>query len=44
VPDLAAMFQPPPKYKGTGKKDEPAWKAGTRKERRKGEKGKWRKG
>jgi putative RNA 2'-phosphotransferase len=44
VPDLGGMFQPPPQHKGKGKKAEPAWKAGTRKERRKGEKEKWRKG
>lgn len=40
-PDLPGMFQPAPKHKGKGKKDEPAWKAGTRtlrKERAKGEK------
>jgi putative RNA 2'-phosphotransferase len=42
--DLPGMFQPPPKPHGKTKKDEPAWKAGTRKERRKGEKEKWRKG
>jgi len=40
------MFQPPSKGRGKGKKDEPAWKAGTRalrKQRKKGEKGKKRK-
>jgi putative RNA 2'-phosphotransferase len=45
--DLPGMFQPPSKGRGRGKKDEPAWKAGTRalrKQRRKGEKGKGRKG
>jgi putative RNA 2'-phosphotransferase len=39
-PDLPGMFQPPQKQHGKTKKDEPAWKAGTRKERRKGKKGK----
>jgi putative RNA 2'-phosphotransferase len=45
--DLPGMFQPTPKHKGKGKKEEPAWKAGTRtlrKERSKAEKGKGRKG
>ncbi|MFA5111032.1 MAG: RNA 2'-phosphotransferase [Desulfobaccales bacterium] len=40
-PDLPGMFQPPAKHQGKGKKDEPAWKAGTRalrKQRQKGEK------
>jgi putative RNA 2'-phosphotransferase len=40
VPDLAGMFQPAPKHRGKGKKEEPAWKAGTRelrKKRRRGE-------
>jgi putative RNA 2'-phosphotransferase len=44
IPDLPGLFKPSPQHKGKGKKDEPAWKAGTRKERRKGEKEKWRKG
>jgi putative RNA 2'-phosphotransferase len=38
-PDLAGMFYPPPKPHGKTKRDEPAWKAGTRalrKERAKG--------
>jgi putative RNA 2'-phosphotransferase len=46
-PDLARMFQPPQKQHGKTKKDEPAWKAGTRalrKERAKGDKGKREKG
>ena len=43
-PDLAKMFQPPEKLHGKTKKDEPAWKTGTRKERRKGKKSKWEKG
>jgi putative RNA 2'-phosphotransferase len=42
--DLPGTLPPAPKPKRTGKKSEPAWKAGTRKERRKGEKDKWRKG
>jgi putative RNA 2'-phosphotransferase len=40
-PDLARMFQPPQKLHGKTKRDEPAWKSGTRQERRKGKKGKW---
>jgi putative RNA 2'-phosphotransferase len=45
--DLPGMFQPPSKGRGKGKKDEPAWKAGTRalrKQKGKGGKGKGRKG
>jgi putative RNA 2'-phosphotransferase len=42
--DLPGTLPPALKPKRTGKKAEPAWKAGTRKERRKGEKDKWRKG
>ncbi len=42
--DLPGMLPPAPKHKGKGKKAEPAWKSGTRKERRKGQKGKWPKG
>jgi putative RNA 2'-phosphotransferase len=45
--DLPGMFQPATKWGGRGKKDEPAWKAGTRalrKQREKGEKKKGRKG
>jgi putative RNA 2'-phosphotransferase len=44
--DLPGTLPAAPKHKakGKGKKEEPAWKAGTRKERRKGEKDKWRKG
>jgi putative RNA 2'-phosphotransferase len=47
--DLPGMFQPPTQSRGQGKKDEPAWKAGTRalrkqrQQREKGEKGKKRK-
>jgi len=41
VPDLAKLYQPPQKLHGKTKKDEPAWKSGARKERRKGDKGKW---
>jgi putative RNA 2'-phosphotransferase len=40
--DLPGMFQPVSKSRGQGKKEEPAWKAGTRalrKQREKGEKG-----
>jgi putative RNA 2'-phosphotransferase len=40
IPDLPGLFQPAPKHKGKGKKDEPTWKAGTRalrKKRRRGE-------
>jgi len=40
-PDLPGMFQPAPQDRRRGKKDEPAWKAGTRalrKQRAKGEK------
>ncbi|MEJ2673117.1 MAG: hypothetical protein P8168_13150 [Deltaproteobacteria bacterium] len=40
APDLAGMLQPPQKLHGKTKKDEPAWKAGARQERRKGKKGK----
>ena len=52
-PDLPGMLQPPAKYQGKRKKDEPEWKSGTRALRRqrnkkdlgeKGEKGKGRKG
>jgi putative RNA 2'-phosphotransferase len=39
--DLPGTLPPAPKPKRTGKKAEPAWKAETRKERRKGKKGKW---
>jgi len=45
--DLAGVVQPGTKPRSKGKKDEPAWKAGTRalrKQREKGEKGKGRKG
>jgi putative RNA 2'-phosphotransferase len=45
--DLPGMAPPPAKPWSKGKKDEPAWKAGTRalrKQREKGEKGKGRKG
>ena len=41
VPDLTKMYQPPQKLHGKTKKDEPAWKSGARKERRKGKKGRW---
>jgi len=44
VPDLPGMFQPTAIHQGKTKKGEPAWKAGTKKERRKGDKDKWRKG
>lgn len=40
APDLARMFQPPQKLQGKVKRDEPAWKTGTRalrKKRRRGE-------
>jgi putative RNA 2'-phosphotransferase len=42
--DLPGTLPSAPKPRRRGKKEEPAWKAGTRKERRKGEKEKWRKG
>jgi putative RNA 2'-phosphotransferase len=45
--DLPGMFQPPTKDRGKGRKDEPAWKSGTRalrKQREKGGKKKGRKG
>jgi putative RNA 2'-phosphotransferase len=48
--DLPGMFQPPSQGRGKGKRDEPAWKAGTRalrkqrQQREKGPKGKGRKG
>jgi putative RNA 2'-phosphotransferase len=44
IPDLPGMFQPSVKHQGKTKKGERAWKAGTKKERRKGEKEKWHKG